>query len=189
MNADIMLLSNTLIYSGRLKCGSEEVARQTLKLPDNSFLKSLNRGTGCICPIGNCWIGKVLEESCNITFIDTDLIPARDEVVGSLIQNPVEAYLVAQLVEALLLSGVPVGEVGVISLYRQQLKLLVSMLEGRGGKGVEVITVDRSQGRDKDCVIVSMVRSNENGQIGELIKDWRRLNVAFTRARKKLVVI
>ncbi|KAG8741435.1 Tripartite DNA replication factor [Ceratobasidium sp. 414] len=58
----------------------------------------------------------------------------------------------------------------------------------QGHQGVEILTADRSQGRDKDCIIISMVRSNEDGSIGDLLKDWRRLNVSFTRARSKLVI-
>jgi DNA replication ATP-dependent helicase Dna2 len=50
-------------------------------------------------------------------------------------------------------------------------------------------TADRFQGRDKEVIILSLVRSNEAKSIGELLKDWRRINVAFTRAKTKLLVI
>ncbi len=45
------------------------------------------------------------------------------------------------------------------------------------------------QGRDKECVVVSFVRSNPAGNIGELLNDWRRINVALTRAKHKLVFV
>lgn len=54
---------------------------------------------------------------------------------------------------------------------------------------MELHTADKFQGRDKEVVIVSFVRSNNDGQVGELLKDWRRVNVALTRARSKLVLI
>ena len=53
-----------------------------------------------------------------------------------------------------------------------------------GWNGVEVSTVDKYQGRDKECIIVSLVRSNTERRIGSLLRDWRRINVAFTRAKK-----
>ena len=45
------------------------------------------------------------------------------------------------------------------------------------------------QGKDKECIIVTFVRSNDQGEVGELLKDWRRINVALTRAKKKLILI
>lgn len=55
-------------------------------------------------------------------------------------------------------------------------------------KRVEISTVDKYQGRDKEMIILSLVRSNMEGHVGKLIKDWRRINVAFTRAKSKLIV-
>lgn len=96
-------------------------------------------------------------------FVDTDGLPARDSKVGDLVQNEVEATLVHQLTQALLNSGVEASKIGIISLYRQQIKLLNHRLGA--DSGVEILTADRSQGRDKDCIIISMVRSNEAGQV------------------------
>ena len=53
---------------------------------------------------------------------------------------------------------------------------------------VEVNTVDKYQGRDKDVIILSLVRSNSFSDCGELLKDKRRVNVALTRAKKKLII-
>lgn len=50
-------------------------------------------------------------------------------------------------------------------------------------------TADKFQGRDKEVVVLSLVRSNENQTVGDLLKDWRRVNVALTRARTKLLVL
>ncbi len=96
-------------------------------------------------------------------FVDTDNVPARDSRVGDLVENQIEARLVHQLTECLLECGIQQDQIGVISLYRQQLKLLSYLLQDR--KELEILTADRSQGRDKDCIIISMVRSNDEGQV------------------------
>ncbi|KAJ6559180.1 DNA replication factor Dna2-domain-containing protein [Mycena vulgaris] len=184
MNQDIMTLSNRLIYGDRLRCGSEAIAQQTLTLPDRTFLRSIHAGKPCHS--SGCWIEKLMSESCKAVFVDTDGLPAQDSRVGDLVQNEVEAALVYQVTETLLRSGVPPEQIGLISVYRQQLKLLGHLLRDR--KGIEILTADKSQGRDKDCIIISMVRSNDTGYVGDLIKDWRRMNVTFTRARSKLII-
>ena len=68
-----------------------------------------------------------------------------------------------QTVEALECCGVPQTEIGVIALYRQQIKHLITMLDTKDG--IEVLTADKSQGRDKECIIMSLVRSNDTGHV------------------------
>lgn len=94
-------------------------------------------------------------------------------------QNEVEAQLVHQLTEALLGSGIREDQIGVLSLYRQQIKLLSHLLHQRSG--IDILTADRSQGRDKDCIIISLVRSNDDGQVCSfLIQCWNlRLLTAY----------
>jgi DNA replication ATP-dependent helicase Dna2 len=55
--------------------------------------------------------------------------------------------------------------------------------------GLEVSTIDRYQGRDKRAIIISFVRSNVKGRVGRLLSDPRRLNVAMTRAKCKLIMV
>jgi len=45
------------------------------------------------------------------------------------------------------------------------------------------------QGKDQDCIILSLVRSNKEGHVGELLKDYRRINVAISRAKRKLILV
>jgi len=55
--------------------------------------------------------------------------------------------------------------------------------------GVEVLTIDKCQGRDKPALLLSLVKSNAENQSGRLLADWRRVNVAVTRAQRKLVMV
>ncbi|HEX7489389.1 MAG TPA: AAA domain-containing protein [Anaeromyxobacteraceae bacterium] len=103
-------------------------------------------------------------------------------------QNEGEAELVVAEVERVLALGVAPGELAVISPYDAQVQRLRHLLAPRLEEGLEVDTVDGFQGREKDAVVVSLVRSNEAGEVG-FLADVRRMNVALTRARKKLVVV
>uniref|UniRef100_A0A672NBB4 DNA replication ATP-dependent helicase/nuclease DNA2 n=1 Tax=Sinocyclocheilus grahami TaxID=75366 RepID=A0A672NBB4_SINGR len=117
------------------------------------------------------------------------LVPAPETVEKNGISNHTEAILVQALVTLLLKAGCRASDIGVIAPYRQQLKAISSLLQGDAFKALEVNTVDKYQGRDKSIIIVSFVRSNPEGNISELLQDWRRLNVAITRAKHKLLML
>ena len=102
--------------------------------------------------------------------------------------NEGEAALVAREVERVLALGVAPGDVAVISPYDAQVQRLRQLLAVRVEEGLEVDSVDGFQGREKEAVVVSLVRSNDLGEVG-FLSDVRRMNVAITRARKKLVVV
>jgi ATP-dependent RNA/DNA helicase IGHMBP2 len=100
--------------------------------------------------------------------------------------NPGEADLAAAEVQRLLAAGVAPCDVAVIAPYDAQVQLLRQRLAQH--VELEVDTVDGFQGREKEAVVVSLTRSNESGDLG-FLTDIRRMNVALTRARKKLVVV
>ena len=102
--------------------------------------------------------------------------------------NPGEAELCAAEAEALLAAGVAPGELALISPYDAQVQRLRHLLAAHLDDGLEIDTVDGFQGREKDAVIVSLVRSNDFGELG-FLAEVRRMNVAITRARKKLIVV
>jgi predicted DNA helicase len=99
--------------------------------------------------------------------------------------NVKEAQVVRRCVEGLLEAGVAAGDVGVIAPYAAQVRHLREMMPI---PGLEVDTVDGFQGREKEAIVVSLVRSNSQGEIG-FLSDVRRMNVALTRARRKLAVV
>ena len=84
-------------------------------------------------------------------------------------------------------------DVGVISPYRAQVQYLRSQLKKKEyfkpfRQLITVNTVDGFQGQERDIILISLVRSNDEGQIG-FLRDLRRMNVAITRARMKLIII
>jgi len=84
-------------------------------------------------------------------------------------------------------------DVGIISPYRAQVQYLRQLLKKRAffkpyRHLITVNTVDGFQGQERDIIVVSLVRSNEEGQIG-FLNDLRRMNVAITRARMKLIIL
>ncbi|MFL5364900.1 MAG: AAA domain-containing protein [Myxococcales bacterium] len=102
--------------------------------------------------------------------------------------NEGEAGLAAAEVERIIQKGVRPEDIAVIAPYEAQVQRLRQLLAARLDQGLEIDTVDGFQGREKEAVVVTLVRSNDEGDLG-FLADIRRMNVALTRARKKLVVI
>jgi DNA replication ATP-dependent helicase Dna2 len=125
-------------------------------------------------------------------------------------ENMLEARVISACVSALLASGLSGQDMAVLTPFRAQVGLLRTILDelsdSSGGgcsdslrEAVDVCTIDQYQGKDKPCVILSFVRITNNSNnknnntppstVGPLLKDWRRINVAITRARAKLVMV
>nr|WP_206528006.1 IGHMBP2 family helicase [Marinitoga sp. 38H-ov] len=165
MNDKIMQFSNNKFYGGILK-SDKRVKNQTLKISIKDLEFPYN---------------KILDES-PIIFVDTSLIPEKFEVVkkGSFSKyNPFEAKIIFKITRILNENNV---DFGIISPYKDQVKFLKDKIDGI------INTVDGFQGKENDVIIFSLTRSNEEGLIG-FLTDERRLNVAITRAKKKLIII
>ncbi len=119
----------------------------------------------------------------HITFIDTagsgfNETAGKD---GSSLQNEGELNIARQLMESEQLEP---EKTAFISPYSGQVTAAKEMLPA----GMRISTIDSFQGQEKEIIIVSLVRSNEDGDIG-FLKDYRRMNVAMTRAKEQLFVI
>lgn len=102
--------------------------------------------------------------------------------------NRAEAQVVAQVIQQLLLAGeVHPGQVGVITPYAAQVRLLRQLLRGTLAES-DVNSVDGFQGREKDVIVVSTVRSSAGGGVG-FLSDQRRLNVTLTRGKRALIIV
>jgi len=112
-----------------------------------------------------------------------------------------ECDLVIQTLKELLSLGIQRSDIGVITPYNAQVNLIKKQIRhsedlliqtpaggSKTSKNIEVCTVDGFQGREKEVIIISMVRSNPSHEIGFLSNE-RRMNVAVTRAKRLCVLI
>ncbi|HVR75451.1 MAG TPA: IGHMBP2 family helicase [Planctomycetota bacterium] len=129
------------------------------------------------------------ETSAPLFFIDTAGCGHDEarEAEGDSKSNEGEVEIVLKHVETLLGAGLEPGRIAVITPYNAQVDRLRAVLRPLA-PALEVGSVDGFQGREKEAVVISLVRSNERGEVGFLADD-RRMNVAVTRARRHLAVI
>lgn len=126
-----------------------------------------------------------------VQFVDTAGTGYEEELVGAPygIRNLQEADLVLTLLKGII-DEHSNASIGIISPYKLQIQYLREQVieQKLNTKNIQVQTVDGFQGQEKDIIIISLVRSNGKQEIG-FLKDLRRMNVAITRARKKLIVV
>lgn len=143
----------------------------------------------------------ILDFDTPMNWIDTSELECYEEFVGESFGriNKPEANLLLQELESYIQK---IGEnrvldeqidFGLISPYKAQVQYLRSKIKNssffrRFRSLITVNTVDGFQGQERDVIFISLVRANESGQIG-FLNDLRRMNVAITRARMKLVIL
>ena len=196
MAADIQTVCNELVYSSKLRGGSDTVLSQTLFKLEPSDLGDLPAVQRA-----------VLSHKC-VVFLDTATFPdakmTEEQHDSDAIYNDFEASLVGDMLRYLVLNAFPIDDVGIITPYKRQIRAITTAIEekfqklpasvapvavAKSREVIEVSTVDKYQGKDKECIFVSLVRSNSTHTVGDLLADYHRLNVAFTRAKSKLVVV
>ncbi|MFB6100804.1 MAG: IGHMBP2 family helicase [Candidatus Nanohalobium sp.] len=160
MNTEIMEFSNQEFYDGKLEA-AKKVADHTLEGLDY-------RGEA-----------EPVAEFIDVEGEEESLKDSTSKL------NRKEATKTVELAEEMLENGLEEEQIAVITPYQDQKDLINEKL---GRESLEVDTVDGFQGREKEAVIISLVRNNPQDNIG-FLKDERRLNVAVTRARRKLVVL
>lgn len=171
MNEEIMGYSSRVFYQNKLKA-NEAVAHHLVFQADNA-----------------------------LAFIDTAGCGFDEKLEGTSSTNPDEAAFlfkhltqyVTELTQSKNFNTEEFPSIAVISPYKEQIGLLKDQLAHNAvlqpfAAKISVNTIDSFQGQERDIVYISMTRSNPEGEIG-FLSDIRRMNVAMTRARKKLVVI
>ncbi|MDB5263898.1 MAG: DNA-binding protein [Adhaeribacter sp.] len=178
MHQNIMQFSNQQFYDGQLEAHAS-VAQSDLHAFNSLFPPDLA-----------------------VEFVDTAGCGYNEKsfAEGASTANPEEADLLLQHLQHLIKDYTPAEndvplKIGIISPYRAQINYLKDEVEHnellhewQTRRQLTIGTVDSFQGQERDIIYISMVRSNDTGEIG-FLSDIRRMNVAMTRARKKLVIL
>lgn len=179
MNDEIMQFSSDYFYHGQMK-SAPEVARRVIHEGDAPILwldtSTINLGADEQGNFREQFIGesfgRVNKGEANLTL---SLLQIYFQRVGK--QRILDDRI----------------DVGIISPYRAQVQYLKRLIKKRAffkpfRHLISVNTVDGFQGQERDVILISMVRCNQEGQIG-FLRDLRRMNVAITRARMKLIIL
>ncbi|MNT25663.1 hypothetical protein D3C72_1611920 [compost metagenome] len=173
MNKAIMEFSNQQFYRGKLTAFETVANRKLVKEDENPLL---------FIDTAGCGFNERTENGRS----------ASNPEEGNLLMNYLNDYL-QQLTNYDNEVMDKIRRVGVISPYKAQVSFLTEQLENFEmlaslGKKISFNTVDGFQGQECDLIAISLVRSNEKNEIG-FLADTRRMNVAITRAKKKLLII
>ncbi len=128
---------------------------------------------------------QLLSDKNSIVMIDTSNLENNKEKQlkdSKSIINIAESEITLKIVNFYEKLGVKKEDMGIITPYADQVNYIKNMTP------VEVNTIDGFQGREKEIIIISTVRSNNHNEIG-FLKDLRRLNVSLTRAKRKMIII
>ncbi|MGJ1362493.1 AAA domain-containing protein [Sphingobacterium spiritivorum] len=167
MHQDIMQYPSAALYNNTL-FAEPSIAQQELTPGDNAFLFIDTAGAG---------FDEVQEDTAISNIEEANFLIRH-------LKQYLEAFRKDENIS-------PFPNIGLISPYRQQVLLLKELIRNDEMKisvPVQVQTIDGFQGQERDIIYISLTRSNAEGQIG-FLNEIRRMNVAMTRARYKLIII
>jgi ATP-dependent RNA/DNA helicase IGHMBP2 len=185
MNVEIMTFPSRSMYGGKLRA-APEVAHGRLADLDVKPDPARGETLWLVDTAGKDWTEERAERR---GYEPGDTLTGLPQFsVDPSTSNPGNAARIAAEVRRLLSRGLAPGELAVIAAYAAQARKLRDLLRAERAAGVEVGTVDGFQGREKEAVVVDLVRSNDRGELG-FLANTRRMNVALTRAKRFLLVI
>lgn len=176
MHEAIMEWPSRELYGGRLTAHASVA---------NHLLSTLPHVEGC--PLTQMPLLFIDTAGCDLEETAPSPLAPTGAMEGDSKANAGEAEIVVKHVQALFEKGLSPSEVAVITPYNAQVDLLRARL-GAAHPELEIGSVDGFQGREKEAVVISLVRSNARGEVGFLADD-RRTNVAITRARRHLAIV
>ncbi|CAK9803234.1 DNA replication ATP-dependent helicase/nuclease DNA2 [Anthophora quadrimaculata] len=189
MNKNIMYVANKLTYNDMLEAGNTLIENANFVTPCIEILrkeekwvqKALSPHIHDSVIILNTGCTSNLKVNCNVN----DKYLKSDQANS----NIWEGVIVSRLMQILLKMDMIPQNIGIIAPYRAHVNLLKKMVQ----KDIEINTVDQYQGRDKEIIIYScaksLINSNNVKEDLEILGDHRRLTVAITRAKHKLIII
>ena len=182
MNDDIMRFSSNYFYGGQVESAPEVKFRNILDMDIPMTWIDTSEFTDLVSDSSP--VGTFKEEFVGESF--GRINKAEAELTLLALQNYFEKIGKQRLLDERI-------DVGIISPYRAQVQYLRRLLMKREyfkpfRRLISVNTVDGFQGQERDIIVISLVRSNDEGQIG-FLRDLRRMNVAITRARMKLIIL
>lgn len=166
MHATIMGFSNQYFYQNRLRA-DDSVAQALLPIDDQAPLIFIDTA-GC-----------GFEEKVHAAY-KSRYNPEEFQILCEHLHQLIDSY-----------AGIDVPEIALISPYREQTLHMEQVIEEDpkfAEQPITINTIDGFQGQEKEIVYISLVRSNPKGEIG-FLKDYRRMNVAMTRAKKQLIIV
>ncbi|KAH1253801.1 DNA replication ATP-dependent helicase/nuclease dna2 [Glycine max] len=176
---EILDLSNALIYGDRLRCGSFEAANAKLEFS----------GLNCGLP----WLEDVLNPRRPVIFIDTDKLAALEARDQKIVNNPIEAHIIAEVAKELVKNGIGSDHIGIITPYNSQANLIRN---DASMTSLEIHTIDKYQVRLKLASRIMLLlrpldlsTETPTSCAASLLGDWHMINVAHTRAKKKLIMV
>jgi len=184
MNEQIMRFSSNWFYGGKVESAPQIKYRGILDWDYPIEWRTPEKPSSCPQPLSPFPQSPYHEEFVGETFGRINKAEAEETL------RVLEEYFTKVGKQRILDEAI---DVGIISPYRAQVQYLRRLLQKREffkpyRRLITVNTVDGFQGQERDVIIISLVRSNEDGQIG-FLRDLRRMNVAITRSRMKLIIL
>ena len=184
MNEQIMRFSSDWFYGGKVESAPQIKYRGILDWDYPIEWRSPEEPSSCPQPLSPFPQSPYHEEFVGETFGRVNKAEAEETL--TVLQQYITKIGKARMLDENI-------DIGVISPYRAQVQYLRHLFKKHEffkpyRRLITVNTVDGFQGQERDVILISMVRSNEDGQIG-FLRDLRRMNVAITRSRMKLIIL
>ncbi|MFN5295752.1 MAG: AAA domain-containing protein [Flavobacteriales bacterium] len=181
-------LSITLLEKSIKRIGQAALLNVQYRMHESIMAFSNRKFYGNALQAHTSVANRMLHESLPVEFIDTAGCGFEEQAgeEGESRCNAEEVGILRKHFDQLKEAVGSSWNAAIISPYRAQVQLLQQ--EFASTEGVSVNTIDSFQGQERDVVYLSLVRSNDQGDIG-FLRDYRRMNVAMTRARMKLIII